>query len=364
MTRDALLPANSTALEVAVSETLDFLPALRPYAAAVHGFKFARPLNASIAPWLVVEYGLGAISPFFDTIEDLIDAGIDWQRVRGTPAAIETALGWIDYDSAQVLDQWLRRRKWNRYQLAMAELPGDNEVVRLQSAEYLIKLSDAARSVPFRGFYGYDVRALEWSGSYVWSGAIWGDDSGVRLTDGTVKWSHGQSHTGAISAGETERQALGIDVAGTDEPGWDDFPWSAPGVTWEDIEDVPAFKSFLLRRLPILVGFYDEGGYAIGYRRPTSVADVTDVALPGGDLIAIEVKCRTGFGDGAGRDVATCALVFRAGNPAKPGQLWIEPEDIEFEDGFDAADMKIGSVALAVKFGRTTRQHVTLTLEI
>ncbi|RWC91851.1 MAG: hypothetical protein EOS72_03045 [Mesorhizobium sp.] len=359
-----LLPANSTRLERAISESLGYLEQLGAAADSVRGFKFRRPLNPSIAPWLVAEYGLGPISAYFNGVEALISAGIPWQRIRGTPLAIVQALGWIGYDTTTLEDHNSRRLKWNRYQVGMGKVPAV-ELPVLRDAEYLAGLSDPARSVFSRGWHGYDFRTLEWSQGK-WGNAIWGDDSGVRVDGGTVKWSHGEELSGTITAGPSERVALGVDVHQGDPVSWGDFPWTTPGLTWNGVADVVALKTFLMLRLPVYVGFYDEAGMSIGYRRPIAVSDVTTDHPGSGESIFVEVECRTGFGDGEGRAAASCALVFRA-HPAdltKPGKLWLEPDEIEFEDGFDPTDMKVGSVPADFLFRRTVRHHATLTLEI
>lgn len=365
MTKQHLLPPNATPLEIAVSETIDRTPEIGPYVEAARGVLFARPtLNVTFASWVLDQFGLGGISAYFDTVEDTIDAGIPWSRIRGTCAAIETALAWVEYDDISIEHQFPHRRKWNRYTVEMGAVPA-TELPRLMDAEYLGKLSDAARSVFFRGFEGYDHRALTWSASR-YGDSLWGDDSGVRLNSGTVKWSHGEDDSGAIVAGETERQALGIDVTEGQMLTWGSLPWNAPGITWQGIQDVAAFKSFLLRRLPVRIGFFDAAGDPIGYRLPYAVRDVTDTHAPGGDSIVVEYECRTDFGDGEGSAAARCSLVFRANNTdtTKPGKLWLEPGELAFEDGHSAEDMVIGAVDLDFVFRRTVRQHVTLTLEI
>ena len=130
--------------------------------------------------------------------------------------------------------------------------------------------------------------------------------------------------------------------------------------------DAGAFKAFQIARLSVYVGFYNAAGEAIGYRRPVGVRNTTanHDAAPG--TVFFEVEARTDFGDGEGSQCASVALVFRAHNadPAKPGKLWLGPEEIEFEDGFEADDMTLGPVAVDFAFRRTVRQHVTLTLEI
>lgn len=356
-----LLPKNATAFERNLSKTLDRTASYGPTIESIAGFKTLDILPETFGPWMVAEFGLGPISEFFNDADMLIGAGIPWQRLRGTPLALAIALSWLEYIDLTLEDANERRLKWNRYQIDMGRVPESERPILLK-AEYLAGLSDPARSVFFRGFHGYDVRALEWSGR-AWGNSIWGDDSGVRLPDGSVKWSHGEILSGTIIVGEEERQALGVNVSAGDEPGWEDVPWDAPGMTWGSIDDVSAFRSYLVRRMPVLVGFYDEDGDAIGFRRPIAVRDAPPTNYSG-EKSFIEVECRTGFGDGGELEAKHVSLVFRAGHPSLPGKLWIEPDDLEFEDGFDPVDMTIGNVPVDFTFRRTVRQHVTLTLEI
>ena len=65
----ALLPRNSGLFEKAIAESIEFPAAVGDAIDDMHGVKYARPLNASVAPYLVQEYGLGPISQFFETYE-------------------------------------------------------------------------------------------------------------------------------------------------------------------------------------------------------------------------------------------------------------------------------------------------------
>jgi hypothetical protein len=357
-----LLPGNASALERAVSETLDYLPALGPIVATIHGFKFEDPLNASVAPWLVAEYGLGDISRFFESVESLIASGIPWQRTRGTPAAVETSLEWIGYDSAFVTDQFRHRRKWNRYQIDMGAVPPeDTEVAVLLDAEFLAGLSDAARSVFFRGFFGYDVRALEWSGSRGWSNALWGDDSGVRVAGGTVKWSHGRNHEVEIFGGRALLDGVGVIL---DSLSWGNFPWVAPGLTWSSVSDPVEFYGFMISRLPCYVGFFDESGEPIGWRRPIAVRRLDP--LETGLTVRFQIECRTDFGDGDNREVDSVAVAFRAGNadPARPGKLWLEPAELAIEEGYSEVAVLTELGPAQFRFTHTIRENVTITMTI
>lgn len=364
MTAPHLLPGNATALERALSQSLDRTPYFGPYIDTIAGLKYGPVIPASFSPWVIAEYGLGPISEYFLDDGMLIAAGIPWQRVRGTPLGVAMALSWIGYLFPLIEDQNDRRRKWNRYQVGMGAVPV-SELPVLRDAEYLVGLSDPARSVFIRGWHGYDVRTLEWSDG-LWGDSLWGDDSGERLDGGAVKWSHGEDLAGSVVTGEAERIALGVNVALGDELDWGDFPWDAPGISWAGVTNVAAFKGFLVRRLPVYVGFFDANGDAIGYRRPVAFRDMTVNHDAAPDRVFLEIEARTDFGDGEGARCASIALVFRAGNEdeTKPGKLWLEPDEIEFEDGVVAEDMTIGAVAADFLFRRTVREHVTITLEI
>lgn len=360
-----LLPSNATALEIAVSESLDRDTVLGPKIDDITGPKFDRPFPAGFGPWVIGEYGLGGIERFFASQEDAVDVGIPWQRKRGTPGALKTALDWIGYTSITIEDSNVGRRKWNRYQINMGKLPADPEVPSLEDAEYLSLLSDGARDYFFRGFYGYDVRALTFSGLR-WSGSIYGDVSGVFI-GGQAKWSHGQEHTAALIGDGIDRTALGVDFSAGDTISWGSFPWTTPGLTWEGISNVPLAKAYLILRLPVWIGFYDAVGDVIGYRRVgEDRLDVTADNTPVGDEVFLQFGVRTGFGDGAGQTCATVKLVFN-GRPAaglKPGLQWLEAGQIAFNEGALEADMTVGSAALSITFGRTIRERVVVTLTI
>ncbi|TIV59970.1 phage tail protein [Mesorhizobium sp.] len=363
MTALHLLPNNASPFERALSMSLDRTPDFGAIIDSIAGLKYGI-IPAAFSPWVVAEYGLGPISEYFESDADIIAAGIPWQRVRGTPAAVLAALSWLGYTSPSIEDQNERRRKWNRYQVAMGLVP-EAELPVLRDAEYLVGISDPARSAFIRGWHGYNVRALEWS-EQKWGESLWGDDSGIRLDGGTVKWSHGEDLTASIVATSEEREALGVNVTVGDVLQWGAFPWTAPGISWNGVTDAGAFKSFLLSGLPVYVAFYDAAGQVIGYRRPVAVRDVTANHDSAPGQVFFQVEARTDFGDSEGEQCAFVGLVFRAHNAdaAKPGKLWLEPEEIAFEPGFDPAGMKIGAVPVDFTFRRTVRQHVTIELEI
>lgn len=356
MTRQHLLPVNSTPLERAIGLALDREDQVAHGVEAMHAFKFQRPLLAGgdFGPWLLVEYGLGAIARFFETHEAAIDAGVPWSRKRGTPAAIAAAIAWLGHTAISVEHQFPRRRKWNRYQIGMGALPPlDKEVAHLNDAEFLAGLSDPARSVFRRGFHGYDVRALEF-GKGRWGGAIWGASSGVAVAGGTTRWSHGRTHEVAVTLSAATMAALRLDVENGDPVTWDDIPWAAPGRTWAGVVDAVALRAYLFRLLPMHLAFYRPDGSLIGARRM--------VALVDGEGFSFTASFRTGFGDGAGEDVSTVRVLFGRSGPADaPYRLWLRPDDLTLATG-DADVLRSNPAPLEITLAHTLRELITVTI--
>ena len=385
----SILPSNSTDLERALEQASAVDDILSPAIEAMHGLKYRRPLNASVAPWLVSEYGLGPISEYFTgaahqtalnagadqlvtldsqqlvvvgptTIEDLIDQGRAWQRKRGTRTAIKQALLWIDYDEITIWDQVKGRRRWHLYQIDMGRLPLPDESTLLASAERLADLSDRARSFFWRGFYGYDVRGLSW-GRSKWGRSIWGDASGVKIGSGKPKWSHGRQHAGEIKATDNEQISLDVVYDDGDALKWSqDMTWSAPGVTWAGVVDAKALKAWLMLRKTAYVGFYDTLDNLIGYA-PVVVGG-KDLSSSDAEDTVIRYAVRTDFGTGFGSIAATVSLVF-GGQPktgVKPGRRWFLGSEI----AFPAGRVRVGALAMAITFQQTIREFVTIDLRL
>ena len=316
MTAQHLLPSNSTPIERAVSTVLDRDDTLAPSIDAIAGQKFLRPLTTGWAPWLITEYGLGAISGYFDTPEAAIDAGIAWQRLRGTPQALATALAWIGYAAPSLEDDPLGRRMWHRYQVAMGEVPRRmTKILFSPTRNTSPGFPIPPRSIFWRGFAGYDVRALDY-GNSPWGGAIWGNDSGVKMPGGETLWSHGESHEVSVSLTAAQRAELSADVTTGSSIGWDADPVVDARCELvrrqrpESLQGVPA------HRLPTYLGFFDGDGQLIGYRRTFSAIDVTADYPPIADTAYVRFTARTDFGEGFGSECGK----RRAPLPCSPGR--------------------------------------------
>lgn len=360
-----LLPPESTQIEKDVVEAACRHDAIAVELEKARTAKFVnRP--SSYLPWLVIEYGLGEISKYFADQNDTIDTGIPWQRKKGTPWAIFESLSWVGYGSLVLHDDYSSRVLWNRYQMQMGLVPAANvEDPLLYDAEFLAGISDARRSVFWRGFEGYDVRALEW-GKGVWGGTIWGDDSGVRMPDGSVKWSHGEDYVLSVKLSDQTIEELSMDVENGDVIGWDDIPWNTPGVSWSGIADAKAYKKFLLSRLTVYLGFFDESDNPIGYRRFVGSRDVSGDYPASDPEVRVEYSFRTDFGDGDGKTVKNVSLFvfYEPADQASYGKLWVAPEEVSFEPDLSGAEIDIEMTPLSLTFRKTVREHVLITVEI
>jgi hypothetical protein len=363
-----LLPASSTAFERALSEATDSTVRLAGAITSLHGIKFMPP--PSLLPYLVYEYGLGELTPYVANLYDLIDEGVQWTRVRGTPAALERALGWLGY-AAEIEEAPIRRARWNLFQLELDRIRDDEG--DLEPIEGVADLSTPLRSEFWRGFRGYDVRALEYGYSR-WGKTLHGDFSGTRIRDGSAKWSFGRTY--AFDHDMTEDDLVALDVwiepseGGEDvEPTWLDVEW--PDVTW----DALGGGRSALMLLSLSAGtawacFRDAAGAVIGYRRACVHQRVESASggpyefggvryapvAEGAEMVLIEA--RTDFGDGFGKTAASVSFIL-AGTPvdtSRPGALWLGPDQLA------TTLPEVAEQAIDIEFGRTVREHVRILL--
>ncbi len=364
MARDPhLLPDNAQPLEIALS--LATAPSVDVDEAVVglRGIKLRNP-PPSFLPYLIYEYGLGELTPYLPNLYELIGEGIDWQRIRGTPASVDLALSWIGY-SAEIEEPSIRRWRWNLFQLALDRVR-DNEI-DLSRIEGVAQLSVPVRSYFWRGFFGYDVRALEY-GWNRWSGSIWGAYSGARLPDGQAKWSFGRRYE--VDHVLVDDDLVSLDIylppAGDAPLGWGPFPW--PATPWSD-SAARGRSVAMLEALDLGTSwavFRDSAGDVIGYRRARAVHPVKPAvdgeyrvgglglspAVSGATMVYVEAM--TGFGDGAGSLAESVSFILNgvpaSGYPA--GSLWLPP------GGLDLNLPEIGASPISIEFGRTVRERV------
>lgn len=366
----SLLPPNATKWERLMSSLMDPFADLSGEADSIRDFD-RNPPPAGL-PFLVWQYGLGELSPYLPNLYDLISEGIQWQRVRGTPAAVSRGLSWIGYGGA-IEEASPRRRRWNLFQLELDRVR-DDDVPDLSRIDGIVGLSPPLRSKFFRGFKGYDVRALETSAMKT-SGSIWGDHSGVRITGVSAKWSFGRRHELTATPTEANLTALGVWIPSVGASGlWVDeaglwansnLPWAVPGTV--------ARKNNIAQDIcekRVYVRFRNASNAIIGHARavPRPVATASpgqyQIGAQGysaseGAASAVFVQCRTGFGDGAGQIAASASLVFdpTLTDAGRPGALWVAPSGM-------TGGTELFSRPVSIEFGLTVRENVAFLLNI
>jgi P2-related tail formation protein len=374
-----LLPSNATAFERAASLTMDASARVGAGIAAMRTAKLVSTPDEWL-PWLIAEYGLGPVSVYVPSARALIETGIDWQRVRGTPGAVQRGLAWIGY-AAQIEQAPITRRRWHLFQLALDRVR-DAEQPDLESVEGVVSLSVPVRSRFWRGFRGYDVREAEWS-RRPWSGARYASSSGARLRPGGTKWSFGRGTDINILLSPEELVALsawqqlpdseligwGLRFAqtyGRSQATWGEFSWDGTGATWAtygETERLNLMASALFRR-PLWICFRDAAGDVIGFRRAKAASPV--VLSPSGPYrvgpfrflpvslgTSFYVEALTDFGDGDGRTALTASLVWDALplDTSRPGLQWAGPGEL-------SPGVEVAARPVHITFGRTVRERL------
>lgn len=376
MKPSSLLPvSNSTPWEKAMADSMAGGEIIVDSINAIRGTKIQSP-PPSLLPFLIYEYGLGELTPFVPNLYDLIDQGIDWQRVRGTPMSVEIGLGWLGY-TAEIEEMHTSTEFWNGFQLELDRVR--DEFADLDRIDGIATLSVPVRSYFWRGFHGYDVRAMVW-GMNSWGSSIWSEHSGVRtrLPDGPL-WSFGRSYQ--FDGGITEEELVSIgawvepDWTNYDTTlGWGEFSWDSSEATWESGTNEAHAISMaeLLYNRRCWVAFYDADDVVIGYRRARAFHNVVPVldgpySLEAGDFdvapgrsTAFYIEAFTGFGNGNGKVAKSVAVVFDGAPvaPLKPGLLWLLPNQITGQ----SAPVLVRDVDIAM--GESIREQVKFLVRL
>lgn len=366
-----LLPHNATPFERAMAGAMDVNSDLWPEIIGVHSFKYY-DTPAEFLPFMAYEFGLGPISKYFTNLPDLIEDGVDWQRVRGTLDAVDRALEWIGYTAEEEEAPWYRAH-WNRFQLHLDRVR-DAETPDLDDIAFLAGESVPLRSKFVRGFHGYDFRAAESSRSRLGS-CLLSNDSGVRLKDNGPRWSFGRPHDHDATLTEAALRGIGV---------WEEFdavipddvdpelPAFDPGDTWADVTAAYRLRNMAwnLAKLPCWVEF-SVAGTIIGLRRARTVAQVIPDA--DGPLVvgsqhaslgsghAVYVEAQTDFGDGDGQTAILVGLRFGAApsSQSMPGLLWTETRaELDFTGPPAALH------GATIEFGKTVRERVRTLVRI
>lgn len=386
---DNLLPGIAPPWARIMSEVID------PVAALADRYEDVRAADAvyppQFLPWVVWQFGLGELTPYVPSLYQLIDEGIDWQRVRGTPRAIEMGLGWLGYTGA-LEENPVRRRRWNGFQIHLGRVR-DEDRPDLERIYGVVSLSPPIRSKFTRGFRGYDVRACE-TGYKKTSGSLTSAHSGVRIDQVPAKWSFGRyyEHTRDLTQEDLTRCGAWLEPIPSELWVTQNVLWVNQNVLWSQpaIQGRRTLIASTIVEQGAFVRFRDAQGAVIGSAR--AVIRPVAPAVSNGDYVvagqqyvtdlanctALVVQATTGFGDGLGKEAASMSVVIgaRIGSVAPYGARWIEPlpsypstmtAPTPRLTGFDdtlIGGAEIAQTPVAIEFGETVRERCRFLLRI
>jgi P2-related tail formation protein len=225
MSRYDLLPPNATQMERDFVRSISSLERVSPaeveevYAAGVFeedvfaaqkvsiSIRTAKRVNipSSVVPWLIYEYGLGEILPYLgDNQRRALAEGVLWQRIRGTPAAVRIALGWIGIEGL-IDESEGGSTRWAEYQLGLAAATSGEQIIDDIAA--VTRISSPVRSRLQRIYAVYDFRRFVLDSSLLSGGDLLSDHSGVRPRPGWPQISYGQVHSARVALSATVSSA-------------------------------------------------------------------------------------------------------------------------------------------------------------
>lgn len=186
MTQAPLLPSNASELERDLSLSSDSLNRLGSGPPKIRTGK-RLDIQDDVIPWLILEYGLGELLPYIPDQRQAVREGVKWQRVRGTPAAVRTSLGWIGFD-AQIEESERGSIRWADFQLGLDQAP--NGLQFTENVVQVSRLSSPVRSRLFRIYGGwFDFRRFKLDDHGLSTGSWLCDHTGVYLEqDREVPW--------------------------------------------------------------------------------------------------------------------------------------------------------------------------------
>ncbi|AQX26370.1 phage tail protein [Bartonella sp. Raccoon60] len=336
----SLLPTNATEFEKRLAAACDFHQDVDNSILAISQTKLiTRPPR--FLPWLIEEYGLGELTPYVPNLYDLIDQGLQWQRVRGSLAAIEMGLEWLGI-SARFTPAWTGRVWWNSFQLYFDQLP---EQKSLEAIEAITDLSKSLRSDFRRSVYGYNVEAAEGNMSRL-DDSMLEYESGIRLTAGGTLFSFGRTTEINHTLEKEEGRLIGnwIDD-GDEELSFDqiDYLWDMANFPWSSVKkherDILMAKWFHGRTLYLVLR--DTQNAVIGIRKCYAVAPVKQAldgvySHSGGGFqpspmgTALFLAARTDFQDVDGKQAAFVSILVHA-SPKQDvplGKLWCDANEL------------------------------------
>jgi hypothetical protein len=203
-----LLPPNATTLERDFSRAVSSLERVGP---AVPTIRTAKRTNIpdGVVPWLIYEYGLNELLPYLGNNQRrAIEEGVQWQRLRGTPQALRTALGWIGFQPL-VEESEAGTIRWAEFQLGLDQPPDDLEIT--DGLIGVSRLSAPVRSRLFRVYSGYDHRRFLLDDHELSGGSWLCDHTGVYLRPDWPQLSFGRGRQDTLDYSDEPAAELGVE---------------------------------------------------------------------------------------------------------------------------------------------------------
>lgn len=185
-----LLPDSASTLERDLSRSISVLPRIESFVPPITSQKLT-DIPDSVVLHLIYERGLGEILPYFVDSRDALEQGVAWQRIRGTPQSLITALTWIGITATidefnAGLDRWM----FFELDLGVNFLTDDQFRKVLAIAE----IAKPIRSRLDRIYGAYNFRRFRLNISFLSGGDLLSTDSGFTFEDGDgVQQSFGNS---------------------------------------------------------------------------------------------------------------------------------------------------------------------------
>jgi P2-related tail formation protein len=207
-----LLPPNATTLERNLSRVTSSLVRAGAPVPTIRTAK-RTDIPDSVVPWLVFEYGLAEILPYLSNQREASEGGVQWQRIRGTPAAILQGLGWLNLNG-EIDESEGGSYRWAEFQIGI-DAPTSGEAI-ISQITAVARLSAPVRSRLQRIYSVYDFRRFLLDDSLLSDGAILSDHSGVRPRPDWPQISFGDYRSSSVSADFTvisgDLSVIGIQV--------------------------------------------------------------------------------------------------------------------------------------------------------
>lgn len=186
MSFESLLPSNATPLEKGLEASFQSVLDV----SQLRGFKTKPDAMDLIFEDLIQEYGLEEVRLWIQDSSKVLEEGILFQRLRGTPAAIKMALKWTGLENV-VIEEAGPGEHFAEFQLGLEGLPSN------LSVEALVALADMAKPARsrFSRLYNslYDKRRLVLDKNDY--GDFLSGDSGVTMDGLQISLGREQAYT-------------------------------------------------------------------------------------------------------------------------------------------------------------------------